>query len=67
MVLPAMQKVHEKVNFTLSFIGTYVTRPLSYPTPLTPFRPTDQDDGVDCKHGPEECRFIMSFTARAGN
>lgn len=24
MVLPAMQKAHEKVNFTLSFIGTYV-------------------------------------------
>ncbi|KAK4109537.1 hypothetical protein N656DRAFT_800770 [Canariomyces notabilis] len=39
MVLPAMQKVHDKVNFTLSFIGT----------------PTDRDDGVACKHGPEEC------------
>lgn len=24
MVLPAMQRVHDKVNFTLSFIGTYV-------------------------------------------
>jgi hypothetical protein len=24
MVLPVMQRVHDKVNFTLSFIGTYV-------------------------------------------
>lgn len=24
LVLPAMQKVHDKVNFTLSFIGRYV-------------------------------------------
>ncbi|KXX80240.1 Gamma-interferon-inducible lysosomal thiol reductase [Madurella mycetomatis] len=39
MVLPVMQRVHSKVNFTLSFIGT----------------PTDRDDGVACKHGPEEC------------
>lgn len=29
MVLPAMQKVHDKVNFTLSFIGRYVTRILN--------------------------------------
>jgi hypothetical protein len=39
LVLPTMQKVYDKVNFTLSFIG----------------KPTDQDDGVDCKHGPAEC------------
>jgi hypothetical protein len=39
LVLPAMQKAHNKVNFTLSFIG----------------RPTDQNDGVDCMHGPAEC------------
>ncbi|ESZ97718.1 hypothetical protein SBOR_1905 [Sclerotinia borealis F-4128] len=38
MVLPAMQKVYDKVNFTLSFIGA----------------PTD-NDGVACKHGPQEC------------
>ncbi|KAK3312400.1 hypothetical protein B0H66DRAFT_608671 [Apodospora peruviana] len=38
MVLPAMQRVHDKVNFTLSYIG----------------RPT-ANDGVACKHGPEEC------------
>lgn len=38
MVLPAMQRVYDKVNFTLSYIGT----------------PT-ANDGVDCKHGPEEC------------
>jgi hypothetical protein len=39
LVLPTMQKVYDKVNFTLSFIG----------------KPTNQDDGVACKHGPEEC------------
>ncbi|KAJ4416240.1 hypothetical protein N0V85_002364 [Neurospora sp. IMI 360204] len=39
LVLPAMQRVYTKVNFTLSFIGT----------------PTNGDDGVACKHGPEEC------------
>ncbi|KAK4214397.1 hypothetical protein QBC37DRAFT_373028 [Rhypophila decipiens] len=38
MVLPAMQRVYDKVNFTLSFIGT----------------PTE-NDGVACRHGPEEC------------
>ncbi|KAL2264352.1 hypothetical protein VTK26DRAFT_5778 [Humicola hyalothermophila] len=39
LVVPTMQKAHSKVNFTLSFIG----------------KPTDHDDGVACKHGPEEC------------
>lgn len=35
LVLPAMQKVHDKVNFTLSFIGRYAI--LSVPlTPLIP-------------------------------
>lgn len=38
LVLPTMQRVFDKVNFTLSYIGT----------------PTE-NDGVDCKHGPEEC------------
>lgn len=38
LVLPTMQRVIDKVNFTLSYIGT----------------PTE-NDGVDCKHGPEEC------------
>lgn len=38
IVLPTMQRAIDKVNFTLSYIGT----------------PTD-NDGVDCKHGPEEC------------
>ncbi|KAI1764556.1 hypothetical protein GGR53DRAFT_309780 [Hypoxylon sp. FL1150] len=38
MVLPAMMRVYDKVNFTLSYIGT----------------PTE-NDGVDCKHGPNEC------------
>jgi hypothetical protein len=43
MILPVMQRVHDKVNFTLSFIGT----------------PT-KNDGVACKHGPEECRYLPS-------
>ncbi|KAI0417985.1 hypothetical protein F5X98DRAFT_132193 [Xylaria grammica] len=38
LLLPAMIQVHEKVNFTLTYIGT----------------PTE-NDGVECKHGPEEC------------
>ncbi|KXJ95362.1 hypothetical protein Micbo1qcDRAFT_200775 [Microdochium bolleyi] len=38
LVLPAMMRVHDKVNFTLSYIGT----------------PTE-NDGVECKHGPNEC------------
>lgn len=41
MVLPTMQRVLDKVNFTLSYIGT----------------PTE-NDGVQCKHGPEECMFF---------
>lgn len=39
MILPVMMRVNSKVNFTLSFIGT----------------PTDSNDGVACKHGPNEC------------
>lgn len=39
LVLPAMIRVVDKVNFTLSYIGT----------------PTDSNDGVDCKHGAAEC------------
>ena len=39
LILPAMEQVSQDVNFTLSYIGD----------------PTDSDDGVDCKHGPEEC------------
>lgn len=38
MILPAMMRVYEKVNFTLSYIGK-----------------TTENDGVECKHGPEEC------------
>ena len=45
LVLPAMQRVYTKVNFTLSFIGT----------------PTNSDDGVACKHGPEECKWKIAF------
>ncbi|ETS82751.1 hypothetical protein PFICI_04627 [Pestalotiopsis fici W106-1] len=39
MVLPTMMRVNSKVNFTLSFIG----------------KPTDSNDGIACKHGPNEC------------
>jgi hypothetical protein len=38
LILPTMTRAYDKVNFTLSFLGT----------------PTE-NDGVDCKHGPEEC------------
>lgn len=40
LVLPTMMRTSDKVNFTLSFIGT----------------PTE-NDGVACKHGPEECEL----------
>lgn len=39
LVLPAMMRVNNKVNFTLSYIG----------------KPTDSNDGIACKHGPDEC------------
>ncbi|KAK6077495.1 hypothetical protein SCUP234_06584 [Seiridium cupressi] len=39
LVLPTMMRVNSKVNFTLSYIG----------------QPTDSNDGVACKHGPNEC------------
>jgi hypothetical protein len=59
MVLPAMQKVYDKVNFTLSFIGRYVillvlNKGLASPSADTLSRPTE-NDGVACMHGPGEC------------
>ncbi|KAF7186179.1 Gamma-interferon-responsive lysosomal thiol protein [Pseudocercospora fuligena] len=39
LILPTMQKVGDKVDFRLSYIGNA----------------TDHDDGVECKHGQEEC------------
>lgn len=39
MILPAMQNISHKVDFKLSYIGTN----------------TDDDEGVICMHGPEEC------------
>ncbi|CAI6281529.1 unnamed protein product [Periconia digitata] len=39
LVVPAMANVSSKVNFTLSFIG----------------KTTEEDDGVQCKHGQTEC------------
>ncbi|KAH7165529.1 hypothetical protein EDB81DRAFT_256230 [Dactylonectria macrodidyma] len=48
LLLPVMQRVHNRVNFTLSFIG--------HPT---------ANDGVECKHGPEECMGnIIELCAR---
>lgn len=47
MILPVMMRSHDKVDWTLSFVGT----------------PTE-NDGVDCKHGPSECKclFFRSFS-----
>lgn len=39
LVVPTMEHISDKVDFSLSYIGT----------------PTDPDDGVSCKHGPTEC------------
>ncbi|KAF1990886.1 hypothetical protein K402DRAFT_389788 [Aulographum hederae CBS 113979] len=39
LVIPAMESISTKVNFTLSFIG----------------KTTDHDDGVACMHGQSEC------------
>ncbi|KAM3424692.1 hypothetical protein BST61_g6679 [Cercospora zeina] len=39
LILPAMQKISDKVDFRLSYIGSV----------------TDHDDGVKCLHGQEEC------------
>ncbi|KAF2228105.1 hypothetical protein BDZ85DRAFT_189168 [Elsinoe ampelina] len=39
LVLPTMQQVSREVDFKLSYIG----------------KPTREDDGVECMHGPEEC------------
>jgi len=40
LVVPAMSRLNPShVNFTLSYIGTT----------------TDHDDGVECRHGPDEC------------
>ncbi|EME78638.1 uncharacterized protein MYCFIDRAFT_212440 [Pseudocercospora fijiensis CIRAD86] len=39
LILPTMQRVGDKVDFRLSYIGNA----------------TENDDGVECKHGQEEC------------
>ncbi|KXT13315.1 hypothetical protein AC579_7225 [Pseudocercospora musae] len=39
LILPTMQRVGDHVDFRLSYIGNA----------------TDHDDGVECKHGQEEC------------
>lgn len=39
LIVPTMANISDKVDFTLSFIGTI----------------DDDNDGVQCKHGPSEC------------
>lgn len=39
LIIPAMEQIHSKVNFTLSFIGTV----------------DPQSDAISCMHGPGEC------------
>ncbi|KAF2083516.1 gamma interferon inducible lysosomal thiol reductase [Saccharata proteae CBS 121410] len=39
LILPTMANISSEIDFTLSYIGT----------------PTDNDDGVSCKHGQTEC------------
>ncbi|KAF4973727.1 hypothetical protein FZEAL_9254 [Fusarium zealandicum] len=71
LILPVMQRVYDKVNFTLSYIGRYDTPfPLRAPGPTDKltfpfyFRPTS-NDGVDCLHGPSECMGnIIELCAR---
>ncbi|EKG16578.1 Gamma interferon inducible lysosomal thiol reductase GILT [Macrophomina phaseolina MS6] len=39
LVLPTMVEISDRIDFKLSYIG----------------KPTDHDDGVECKHGESEC------------
>ncbi|KAL1643664.1 hypothetical protein SLS58_004679 [Diplodia intermedia] len=39
LILPTMVEIADRIDFTLSYIG----------------KPTDHDDGVECKHGESEC------------
>lgn len=57
MILPAMQNVSHKVDFKLSYIGTCVSVLQSDigGKSLHFLRTTQDDDGVRCKHGEEEC------------
>lgn len=58
MILPAMVNVSHKVDFRLSYIVSTHLQHYRYPAQqLTPHKgtATHDDDGVVCKHGPEEC------------
>ncbi|KAI9662692.1 MAG: hypothetical protein M1831_002735 [Alyxoria varia] len=39
LILPTMQKAHDKVDFKISYVGSI----------------EDKSDDVECKHGPDEC------------
>lgn len=78
LILPVMQRVHDKVDFKLNYIGTcvyeYDIMPISvlceHETKIRPLLPPPQnrptaDDGVKCKHGPSECMGnIIELCAR---
>lgn len=78
LILPVMQRVYDKVDFKLNYIGTYVKHwdvgPISSTTQgnkvldtdsLSPSVSPTADDGVDCKHGPSECMGnIIELCAR---
>lgn len=56
LIVPTMERVHNKVDFKLSFIGTYVFPPEHPPAqPDTRCRVDPDSDAVACKHGPPEC------------
>ncbi|KAI1914521.1 hypothetical protein LOZ12_005007 [Ophidiomyces ophidiicola] len=65
LIVPAMEKVHDKVDFKLSFIGKYVWFPIPKAGELLSlaqtsylsffFSVSDSTSDVACKHGPKEC------------
>ncbi|KAL9041865.1 MAG: hypothetical protein Q9180_001001 [Flavoplaca navasiana] len=65
LVVPAMEQVVDKVNFTLSFIGSYGTFFLSGTIDPCPCRllltkstseySIDKNNSIHCMHGPGEC------------
>ena len=64
LVVPAMERIADKVDFRLSFIGEYVNRYpvfrvwLSFPgrSKLTDFsNRIDADESIHCRHGQTEC------------
>lgn len=58
MILPAMQNISHKVDFRLSYIVRLhinPTSPLDTANTAAQGTVTQDDDGVACKHGQEEC------------